>query len=263
MFRGLLYRKIQKYLRKFGIDITISHHPIVKRSMHGSKFDEYYLRKIVRILSKVTNIVPNVMIEVGANLGQDSNFLSQSWNLKSENVIVIEPISEYVKLIRDKYDFVVIEGAVSNYEGKSIINLQNPIEVNSGTASLLKHPINDRFNEQIYVYRLDSILAMQNVVEVDFLKIDVEGLAWEVIDSLGVMIENVKAIQIETEQIPIWDESTPEEVVFNYLRSKNFVLIDYVIGADGIQGDSIWVQKNLMKRLIYSNEEGRYINFLN
>ena len=261
-FLRFIYLKVKSYLSKIGIRIDVSRAPVIPKSMYGAKFDENYLRKIINIISQITAVMPKNLIEVGANLGQDSAFLSYMWRITDDNVVAVEPIPEYAKRIKDKYKFRVIEAEISEEQGRAWLNLQDSVSNNLGTASLHSHPTNDKSRIEVQTKRLDAILNEMFFASLDFLKIDAEGHTFEVLKSLGERVTDVKIIQIETEYLPVWDSSVKQETIFKFLEKYHFVLVDYGMGEDGLQADSLWIRNDLIIRKVYDLSTGEFRPYL-
>lgn len=166
----------------------------------------------------------------------------------------IEPVAEYADAISKTYRFITLPVAASNQAGYSILKFQWNPSKNLGNESLHSHPTNDVREEQVATERLDVILNRLMISELDFLKIDVEGHTFHVLKGLVSEITNVRVIQLETDNFPIWNNSVSQEKVFKLLTDNGFILIDFEIIRDGIQGDSLWVGKNYLKRRIFDSK---------
>jgi FkbM family methyltransferase len=213
-----------------------------------------YLLKTVRYIKQLSNFVPKNIFEIGANFGQDAEFLRTQFNLKSKNIYVFEPHPVLYKKIKNNYSFNCYGLAVSDIN-KDVIFHAVDLKRNNGVSSLKVHKYND---EGIYTgikvetIRMDYFISKNNIKSVDFVKIDVEGLTYEVLKGFGKEIKKVKALQIETEFAPIWKGQKTWETIYNLLKSKDFQLVDYELQEDGLQADSFWIQKEHVKHLSYN-----------
>jgi FkbM family methyltransferase len=253
-----LYLRLKSKLSNVGVYIEVSRAPVILESMHGAKFDESYLRKIVNVIKQITLVTPVNLVEVGANLGQDSAFLGYIWGIDDKNVVAIEPIPQYAEKIKEKYGIKVLELAISDEEGRAWLNLEENPDLNLGNASLHQHPTNHKLKIEVQTQRLDAVLDQLHFRNVDFLKIDTEGHTWQVLRSLGERIKDVGIIQIETEYVPVWNSSINQEKIFEFLEKSQFVLVDYVIGEDGIQADSLWIRNDLIIRKFWDRTIGDF-----
>ncbi len=256
--RYLTYKFLQILFKQVGYRLTLTRYKPFVPKLEGSKFDLIYLEKVVFLVKFYTKVQPRNLLEVGANLGQDSAYLSYIWKIENRNVFVIEPIAEYANAISKTYGFVTLSLAASNQAGFSMLKFQSNQSVNLGNASLHSHPTNDVREEQVATERLDVILGRLMVSELDFLKIDVEGHAFQVLEGMGNAIKNVRVIQLETDNFPIWNNSITQEKVFKLLTDNDFILIDFEISRDGIQGDSLWIGKNFIKRRIFDSKANSF-----
>jgi FkbM family methyltransferase len=252
--RYVTYKFLQLLFNQFGFRLTLTRYKSFVPKLKGSKFDLIYLEKVAFLVKFYTKVQPRNLLEVGANLGQDSAYLSHIWRIENQNVYAIEPIAEYANAISKTYGFTTLPLAASNQAGFSMLKFQSNPSVNLGNASLHSHPTNDVREEQVATERLDVILDRLMVSELDFLKIDVEGHAFHVLEGLGSAITNVRIIQLETDNFPIWNNSVTQEKVFKLLTDNDFILINFEISRDGIQGDSLWVGKSFLKRRIFDSK---------
>lgn len=81
------------------------------------------------------------------------------------------------------------------------------------------------------------------IEEIDILKIDVEGLSFEVIQSFGEKIKKVKVIHIENEHIPVWIGQKVYSDVEKILIESEFILLS--IKSAWPQTDSVWIRRDL------------------
>jgi FkbM family methyltransferase len=233
---------------------------IVHPEMHGAKYDEAYLKRIAICLNKSINFAPSNIVEVGANLAQDSRFLANYWAIPESAVYVFEPISEYVAQIKEKYQMNVFEMAVSNTDGQTELNLPDSPDSNLGFASILKRDFTDSFFREVETIRLDTWMKSQRISKIDFLKIDAEGLSLEILQGLGFAIRQVSVIQLETETIEIWKNQNLEDSTFVFLREQGFQLLDYCIGQNPLQADSLWINKKILAGLRFELSPGEFIS---
>ena len=249
--RNFLWSIFRRLFQKISLDVRIiqTHPKFVKKI--GSKFDPEYLIKLITIIEKNTAVKVSNLIEVGANLGQDSAYLSHKLRINPKDVYCFEPIEEYAKYIKDTYGFQVTIKAVSDSKQISDFFLPDDPINNLGSASLKFHVLNSKITRQVDVIRLDEWMIHSSLSSVDLLKIDSEGNSFEVLSSLGDLIRSVKIIQLETEVVRIWDQQYLEKDVFNLLEKSSFVLLDYNISSDSIQADSIWARRDIIERKVY------------
>ena len=260
-FSGYIWKNFRRVVLKLGVDIRLIQTSPKFVKEKGSKFDPEYLIKLIFLIENNTNVKVSTLIEVGANLGQDSAYLSNKLRINPDRVYCFEPIEEYAKYIKVTYGFQVEVKAVSDSKKISDFFLPDDPINNLGSASLRFHKVNSKITRKVDVIRLDEWMSYNSLDSIDLLKIDAEGNSFEVLSSLGNKIRTVKIIQLETEAVRIWDQEYVEKDVFNFLEKNSFVLLDYNISSDGIQADSIWVREDLIERKVYDIESDRFLTF--
>jgi len=254
---NLLNRFLQALARRFGYVVVLeSLPPEPDKGMEGSKLDYKYLDHLATLIEEFTGLAPTNLFEVGANFAQDADYLSNKWELSPDSVVVFEPHPQIAEKVRSHYNFLVVSKAVSNVNDTmqfNAVKLENT--TNSGISSLLSHTVNDSAENdmiEVEVIRLDDFAAMNSWTKIDFLKIDVEGLTYEVLEGLGSFITNVGCIQIETEYMQIWENQQPQQSVYRLLEASGFQLIDHFTQMDGIQADSLWIRSDLVIHKIFN-----------
>lgn len=90
--------------------------------------------------------------------------------------------------------------------------------------------------EEIEVITLDTFCEIENIEEIDFLKIDVQGASLDVLKGAEKLLNtSVFAIQVEVEFSPLYKNEALFSEVDEYLRSKGFVLFDMFIPQRGVR----------------------------
>lgn len=260
----MLNRLLQSVARRFGYVVVLKPLPAkLDDGMEGSKVDFEYLDRIATLIEEFTGVAPNNLFEVGANYAQDAAYLSKKWRLPQENVVVFEPHPEIAHKVRDHYDFIVVSKAVSNEDTTMKFNaVKLGSTTNTGISSLLPHSINDQSENdlvKIEVTRLDTFALAHAWPQIDFLKIDVEGLTFEVLEGLGEFLQNVRCIQIETEYIPIWKDQRTQSDVYQLLEENHFQLIEHFTQNDGVQADSLWIREDCVIHRIYDLSRKQWV----
>jgi len=207
-----------------------------------------------------TNIDVQTIMEIGANFCQDSDFLSIQFGVKPENVWCFEAHPEIfaaTKKIHPKFN--IFNNAVFNEEKDMVFNMY-PIEcTNSGVSSLLhltKKSLKvsgvDNFETKpynIHSIRMDNFMNEHHIQSVDFLKLDAEGVNYEVLQGFGSRIKDIKVIHTESE---ICDNLAYDGQKENFskikelLESNGFEMVYYKKYYS--QADSVWVKKDTLKK---------------
>lgn len=213
----------------------------------------YYLSKVANEFEKLSNFKPKNIFEIGANYGQDADFLKTRFGLKNHDIFIFEPHPEIIQKAKELYGFNCFPYAVSDKNEKIIFHAIDLKYNNSGVSSLKSYKISDKNiykDVGVESIRMDKFIQNYNIEEIDFLKVDVEGLSWEVLTGFGQYLCRVKAIQIESEYLPLWDGQKIWEDTYNILSDNGFQLIDFILHEDGIQSDSFWIQRKFVQHKI-------------
>ncbi len=211
------------------------------------------------------------ILEIGSRDGKDAELLRSCCDLTSNDVYVVEPHPfSYRQIIKSFPDIHAYELAIFDKIGVLDFNAIPPpppgVELNErylgfmGTSSLLKKNKETYFkipnmteaawamsnpNTWIKVLAIDgrTLLQLIDKPEIDLVKIDVEGATFQVLKSFGDDLRLLKALHLEVEMIPIWEDEHLYSEIGNLLHYYGFKEISY----DGIyfgknQGDNVWVR---------------------
>lgn len=218
------------------------------------KSSNQYLSRIALYFEQISNFRPKNIFEIGANYGQDADFLKTRFGLSNDDIYIFEPHPEICKEVKEMYKFNCFDFAVSD-KNETVLFHAIDLSKNNGISSCKAHMFNDEKlykNVEVRSIRMDYFILEHNIESIDFLKIDVEGLTYEVLSGFGEQLHKVKAMQIETEFMPVWSGQRTWEDVYNLLLLNNFQLVDYILQEDGIQADSFWIQAKLIKHKIFN-----------
>jgi len=192
-----------------------------------------------------TKVKPEVILEVGSHHGQDAERLQKSFNVDSANVHIVEAHPTFYRnIVRDYPEYNVFNFAANKTSGKVTFNAAKDFD--DGRSSVLQRDIYDAPNFELVECeskRLDAFLDEQGIDSIDIFKLDVEGLAYEVLEGLGDSISNVKCIQVETEYGQMWEGQRSCQEVYDFLASKDFVLV-WRLNIANLQDDSIWLRRD-------------------
>lgn len=198
-----------------------------------------------------TTIVPKNVFEIGANYAQDAEGARYYFGLSDEDVWVFEAHPQFCYEIRKMYNFRCFNYAVFNKNQKMSFNAVDITKVPSkdfvGMSSLYDKDSFDAYALKIDVdaIRMDDFMNAYNIDTIDFLKLDVEGTNYEVLEGFGDRLKDVKCLHVEAEHIPIWKSQKLYPDIERLLLENNFVLANFVRIFS--QSDSFWVQKDYLK----------------
>ena len=228
-------------LTALGKDV-IRKHPNAASSGSGMAL---WITKI-RILSNIS--IQNVF-EIGANYGQDAEFVRHYLGLQPKDVYVFEPHPQIISEVRNYYQFNAFGYAISNKNGSDVFHAIDLTKIkNSGISSLLKHNIVDKnnyFDVKVELMRMDKFMELYKIDVIDFVKLDVEGYTYQVLEGFGEKLSNVKCIQLEAEHVELYDGERLFDEVSSLLCKNDFKMV-YFEMLDDKQSDSLWIQKEYL-----------------
>ena len=239
-------KKIRKELRNKHLSKNeINIHPFAVSSPDSMKMFANYILNW-------TKIKPENIFEIGANYGQDSAGLAKFLNVPPQHVYCFEAHPLICKEISKLYKFNTFNVAVYNENKNIYFNALKKLDsaingINTGISSLYKHNFvdGDKFEKiAVPAIRMDSFIENNNIKKIDFLKIDVEGANYEVLDGFGDKLKIVKAIHLESEHKMIWNG----QKIFNdqkiLLENFNFEMVYFYKFIE--QSDSFWVRRDCL-----------------
>jgi len=204
----------------------------------------------INTIKQKTNINPKVVLEIGSMHGHDANALRKNFDIKDENVWVVEPNPiQYEKISKDYPNFNIIKDAIYIERGERIF--YQVLGADAGTSSLYnrKDTWYERQGSGLQKIKIKTITGEDLIKrinkKIDLCKIDVEGLTYEVLLSFKEKIHNILSFHIECEHTEIWKNQTMYEEIKKYLQKKKYVQLYFkYVAEDAIQSDSIWVLNN-------------------
>lgn len=201
-------------------------------------------------------IKPEYVLEIGSREGFHADYIRERLGVDKDNVYVVEPSTYFQKIIKEEYPkFNIVNKAFHNYTGKANFNQVNSggLDV-MGTSSILDR--DNWYGSNTSKETVDTITGYDFIEQTDLknfaLKIDVEGLTYEVLEGFGSHIDRIDSLHIETEEYRVWKGQKTNKDVYELLTSKNFVLVyQKRLNEDMpglIQYDQVWIKKSLIKK---------------
>lgn len=218
---------------------AITQHPLAAS-------DAASMYPVAEMIKRQTNLNVENIFEIGANYGQDAAGLAKYFNVAPQNVYAFEARPDFCPYIRDTYGFNVFNNAVFNHDTTLDFNMVK-MPGNSGISSVYDkerawHATTQKI--QIPAIRMDTFMREHKISHIDFLKLDVEGANWEVLDGFGRRLKDVNAIHIEAEHTPIWRGQKLWPDIYEKLKSAGFEMLYFE--RKFVQSDSVWVQKRFL-----------------
>jgi FkbM family methyltransferase len=165
----------------------------------------------------------DVCIDIGANFGYYSILMAQLAG-EGGKTIAVEPNPNIAKLLRftsnlQSRNFTVAETALSNKSGRATLNIP---ESYFGSASLLKG-LSAKWGKgksvKVQKKTLDQLVQEQELLKVDVIKMDVEGIEPLVFEGMRSTIANNPDLKIIMEYTP---EAYEDARKFTTFLCENF-----------------------------------------
>jgi FkbM family methyltransferase len=195
---------------------------------------------------------PDVVLDIGSMDGADSKRFRTL--LKKSDIVAFEANPDNFSLINaddaiSKNRIRVVNQLVSCKEGPQFFYIQRPdktkLNSNRGTSSALPRTELGMLNEEVRInsVRLDSFLHNDygKATKVA-MWVDVEGFAYEVLESMQGSIGHIHLIHVEVETRECWPGQKLESDVLQLLESMGYVLLAH--GKNDVQRDLVLVSKS-------------------
>ena len=152
------------------------------------------------------------VVDIGANIGLFTFYASQF----ASTIYSVEPAKEHFEVLNQMVEFnkfgekvTAINKAIGNHGGKSTLYHNENV-----TMFSLKEQVNTMpaQAEEVEVITVKDLFDSYNLKNVDFLKLDIEGLETEVICGKGFepVAKRIKAMVVEWHT---WSGSNPSQLV--------------------------------------------------
>lgn len=172
----------------------------------------------------------DIFLDVGANIGQHSIYAS----FFCKHVYAFEPIQRiFDQCNKSIFENNIFNISTYNYalgEKSESIPIWSS-ESNMGASSLM-FSNNRKIEQYVKVEKLDSIYEKIGIEKIDFIKIDVEGYEWNVLQGLrGVIKNNKPKILLEFAWAHQKNSRDIPQNIYDFLIENNYHI--YNIGSDG------------------------------
>jgi FkbM family methyltransferase len=207
------------------------------------------MKKYAQWVKTYSSLNPKNIFEIGANYAQDAEGLRYYLNLEPEDVWVFEAHPDICKEIEKLYHFHIYNVAVFNQEKEIPFNtIDINATTNSGISSLYQ---NDHLKEKtkaikVKAIRMENFMKEHKISKIDFLKLDVEGSNYEVLEGFGDRLVDVNVIHIESEHQEVWTDQKLYSDIEIILKKNGFEMVIFERYLS--QSDSLWVQEKYIKK---------------
>ncbi|MFC0513601.1 FkbM family methyltransferase [Mucilaginibacter angelicae] len=149
------------------------------------------------------------------------------------NLILVEPDQDQVKDITKMYPAAsIIPYALGDINGNAILNItvaqscSSILEPDAGALS--RFPVKEAFRVidkvPVEIYRFDDLILKHKLDPPAFVKIDVQGYEYAVLNGFGEALDSVLCIELETHLVPIYKGEKSLTGINDFLNSKGFYL---------------------------------------
>lgn len=214
---------------------------------YGRSTNRPELKALEELIPQRTKIKPKTLLEVGSHNAFDCERLQEAFGLEAEDIYVIEAHPKFYAEIKERYPkYNVFDFAANNTAGKISFNAAK--DWDDGRSSVLTRDIyeNDNFCVvECESKRLDTFFGENDIEFIDIFKLDVEGLAYEVLEGCGDYLKNIKCIQVENEYGELWENQKTAEDTYDFLAYNGFELV-WKRNVEMVQDDSMWVRREFL-----------------
>lgn len=191
--------------------------------------------------SEIKNIV-----EIGSLNGEDSLYFKTQY--PNSNVFCIEGLPDnYNQYLKDLTVITPINAVIANYDGTVKYHKKNI----NGIHGILDR--GQQYGSEIIdlpCYTMKTICEKYRIDSMDLIKIDVEGATYEILESMGSILDTVKIMHIETESYEFFKGQKLHNVVSDYLTERGFTMVDKTdaLIAGYHQHDSVWLNNKYLNK---------------
>jgi FkbM family methyltransferase len=202
------------------------------------------IRKFAKAYSKHFSEPPKNILEIGSRDGYHADYLKRFFNIPDDKVFIVDAHPDCTKLIRKEHpNYRVIEAAISDKRGVLKFNAIDNLDLGAlGMSSLLPRVSGTVVGEKwVSVISItgEDLIDLIDEPEIDLLKLDVEGLTYEVLDSFSDKLNRIKFIHTEGENTEIWKGQKLYSDLCELL-TKNGFKESYKTDLLDVQCDTVW-----------------------
>lgn len=188
----------------------------------------------------------NVIFEIGSMDGKDAILLKESF--PKAIVYAFEGLEEnYNLFLKDLQGIQTFNTVIFNYNGEITYHKKN---INGIHGVFDRGEIYGTQKIKTKCKRIDTICKELKISNIDIVKIDVEGATYEVLEGFGDILQTVKIMHLETEEIEFFKNQKLDIDVNRFLIQREFKCLEKqgcVITENKKQYDSVWVKNGSNK----------------
>jgi len=203
---------------------------------------------------------PITFFDIGASVGNFSKCICGEYKIKKG--ILIEPVSKLIPILRkafpDKKTFQIINAAISDsvsetdfYYNEDADFVSSLLRIDNKGEAFASLNFDDPVLTKIKTLTLDSIINEQQILNIDFIKIDVQGAEHLVLQGGIETLKITKLVYAEFSYKPLYENSSTFFDLYKIFYENNFMLVNVTgnfVSANGelLQGDALFINKALM-----------------
>jgi len=154
--------------------------------------------KVIDYLKKNLPKSRNIFFDVGANIGEYSFFLFNSF--KTAKIYSFEPsLKTFNRLVENVKEFGGVKPINIGLGDKNEKRILYIDDKQSSISTLHNRKVNLKGKEEINIMKLDTFCKMNDIDKIDFLKMDVEGNEFNILLGAREMLKNRKIYAIQFE----------------------------------------------------------------
>lgn len=193
-----------------------------------------------------TRIRPQNVFEIGANNGDDAEYLRKCFDIDPSNVFCFEPNPTTFASLEERHNgFNNFNIAISDKNGKQTFNCSRTEPASSSLKKKVTLPNTDFVEVEVNTMRMEDFIDHYSIGEIDLCKIDVEGFTLEVLKGFGKRLSIMKSVQVENERGLVFnDQKDTFKDTCIFLATNGFNLLNFVDW--GCQCDSLWIRNDML-----------------
>lgn len=210
--------------------------------------EDQRLGSLVSIYKSRFGETASVIWDCGTRDGDDAAYLAAE--LQAKKVIAIDANPIAVERTKNKYPhFRVIHTAITNYDGLTSFDMiQSQRKDYAGSSSIIRvqHFAGASYHTiTVSANRMDTLIKGLEPIDLDLVKVDIEGFTYEFLEGMGEHLKRVKVFHLETEKIQRHKGHKTSSEVKAFMEKAGFELVEVSYEWGPFIEDQIWVNPTL------------------
>jgi FkbM family methyltransferase len=200
----------------YGYNIEVS--PKWGEDVYNLGFYEAGTLKFIELILKNSE---STFIDIGANIGLMSLHAAHALKGKGK-VVAFEPVQFFYDKLNANFQINNFNNVQTIKKGVGSVPTFIPIYLDGGCPSVIPtHRDEKGATEMIEIEPLDTIVKNENITNIDFIKIDVEGFEFDVLKGAQHTIANYKPVLCIEYIKKISDEHFNAKILTEFLKNLN------------------------------------------